>query len=185
VLGSFVTPEMDLYEIVDLSRVYVLADVSQRDIGHVGVGTAGRFWVSARPNEVVEAKVDLVYPTLNAEARTTRVRMQVRNPKLAFRPGEYGLVEFAQPARAALAVPRDAVIDTGTYTYVFVDDGGGHFTPRGVTLGAAPNDLIEIVTGLASGERVVSGATFLIDSESRLQGSLTQPAGSPGNGKTP
>ena len=177
VLGSFVTPEMDLYEIVDLSRVYVLADISQRDIGHVSVGSDGRFWVSSRPNEVVEAKVDLVYPTLNVEARTTRVRMQVRNPKLTFRPGEYGLVELSGPARTALALPRDAVIDTGTYTYVFVDEGDGRFTPRVVTLGAATDDTIEIAAGLAPGERVVSGATFLIDSESRLQASLTPSAG--------
>ncbi len=92
VLGSYVTPEMALYEIVDLSRVYVVADVFQRDIASIHVGTEGRFTPSQQPDKVLSAKVDLIYPQLNAEARTTRVRMQVRNDRLELRPGQYGNV---------------------------------------------------------------------------------------------
>jgi Cu(I)/Ag(I) efflux system membrane fusion protein len=177
VIGSYVTPEMSLYEIQDLSRVYVVADVFQRDIEFVRVGTTGRFVPSRRPEEAIEVRVDLIYPTLNAEARTTRVRMQVANPKgVTFRPGEYGSVEFATPARRALTVPRDAVVDTGLYTYVFVVQGEGVFSPREVTVGEEQGEMLTILSGIAPGDRVVSGATFLIDSESRLQASAAQVA---------
>ena len=113
VVGSYVTPEMSLYEIQDLSRVYVVADVFQRDIELLQKGTAGRFTSSRRSDQPVDVRVDLVYPTLNVEARTTRVRMEIKNSKgTTFRPGEYGWVEFATPERKTMTVPRDAVIDT-------------------------------------------------------------------------
>jgi len=177
VAGSYVTPEMALYEIQDLSRVYVLADVFQRDAGIVQVGTSGRFVPTRRPDLAVEAQVDLVYPSLNAEARTTRVRMQIKNAKgLTFRPGEYGAVEFETRARRAVVVPRDAVVDTGLHTYVFVVEGEGVFSPREVVLGDEQGEAITVLAGLAAQERVVSGATFLIDSESRLQAAAMQAA---------
>jgi len=192
VVGSYVTPEMTLYEIQDLSQVYVVADVFQRDVGFLQKGTAGRFVSARRPDEAIDVHVDLVYPSLNAEARTTRVRMQIKNPKgMAFRPGEYGSVEFATPARRALTVPRDAVVDTGLHTYVFVVQGEGTFSPREVTLGDEQGDMLTILSGVSPGDRVVSGATFLIDSESRLQASAAQVAisapaeptnGNPGDG---
>ncbi len=174
VLGSYVTPEMALYEIVDLSKVYVVADVFQRDIGSIHVGTEGRFSPSQQPDAVVSAKVDLVYPQLNAEARTTRVRMQVRNDRLELRPGQYGSVEFSLASRKVVVVPRDAVVDTGRFVYVFVAEDGGRFAPRVVSLGNELDDGVEVLAGVAAGERVVSGATFLVDSESRLRASLAQ-----------
>ena len=173
VAGSYVTPEMVLYAIQDLSHVYVLTDVFQRDIGVVQVGTTGRFIPARRPDLAVEAQVDLIYPTLNAEARTTRVRMQVRNAKgRSFRPGEYGSVEFEARARTAVTVPRDALIDTGLHVYAFVVEGEGVFSPREITIGEDQGELVTVVEGIAKGERVVSGATFLIDSESRLQAAM-------------
>jgi len=177
VLGSYVTPEMALYEIVDLSKVYVVADVFQRDVGAIRVGTEGRFTPSQEPSAVLAAKVDLVYPQLNAEARTTRVRMQVKNEKLALRPGQYGNVDFVLEPRRIVVIPRDAIVDTGRAVYVFVDEGGGRYTPRAVTLGKELDDVAEVLAGVNAGERVVSSATFLIDSESRLQASLAQVAG--------
>jgi Cu(I)/Ag(I) efflux system membrane fusion protein len=177
VAGSYVTPEMMLYEIQDLSRVYVIADVFQQDIAFLHKGTVGRFVPTRRPDQVIDARVDLLYPTLNAEARTTRVRMQVKIPTgVTIRPGEYGSVEFATPARKALTVPRDAVVDTGLHTYVFVVHGEGTFSPREVVLGGDQGDQATILSGLSPGDRVVSGATFLIDSESRLQASAAQAA---------
>jgi Cu(I)/Ag(I) efflux system membrane fusion protein len=177
VVGSYVTPEMSLYEIQDLSQVYVVADVFQRDIAFVQMGTVGLFVPSRRPDEAIEVKVDLIYPTLNSEARTTRVRMQVKNPKgITFRPGEYGSVEFATPARRAMTVPRDAVVDTGLYTYAFVVQGEGVFSPREVSVGDEQGEMLTILSGVSPGDRVVSGATFLIDSESRLQASAAQAA---------
>ena len=172
VLGSYVTPEMALYEIVDLSKVYIVADIFQQHSGRVPVGTTGRFASSNRKDVTAEAKVDLVYPQVNLEARTTRVRMQVQNSKLGLLPGEYGYVEFVGAGQTALTVPRDAIIDTGEHVYVFVEDQPGHFTPRTVQTGAEVGDTVEILAGVVKGDKVVSGATFLLDSESRLQASL-------------
>jgi Cu(I)/Ag(I) efflux system membrane fusion protein len=178
VLGSFVTPEMDLYEIVDLSRVYILADVPEGALGTIKEGTVGRFTKQGEGAEPIEAKVDLIYPSLNLEARTTRVRMVVKNTKLALRPGEFGVVEFATAPRRALVVPRDAVVDTGARTYVYVEGGNGRYTPRSVVVGAEAPPEVEIIEGLSPGERVVSGATFMIDSESALQASVAAPGSS-------
>jgi hypothetical protein len=173
VLGSYVTPEMTLYEIVDLSRVYVVADVFPRDIGSIHVGTEGRFASAQQPDRVLVAKVDLIYPQLNAEARTTRVRMQLRNDPLELRPGQYGTVEFAPKPGRILVVPREAIVDTGHAIYVFVDEGDGRYTPRAVRVGRElAETFAEVLAGVSAGERVVSSATFLIDSESRLQASL-------------
>ncbi len=177
VAGSYVTPEMALYEIQDLSQVYVVADVFQQDVGFLQKGTAGRFIPARSPDQAIEVRVDLIYPTLNAEARTTRVRMQVKNPKgVTFRPGEYGSVEFATPTRKAMTVPSDAVVDTGLHTYVFVVQGEGVFSPREVVVGDEQGEMLTILNGVSPGDRVVSGATFLIDSESRLQASAAQAA---------
>lgn len=174
VLGSYVTPEMALYEIVDLSRVYVVAEVFQRDIANVRVGTEGKFTSSVHPDKTLVGKIDLIYPQVAVEARTTRVRMQLDNKKLDLRPGEYGTVELALPTRKSVVVPRDAIVDTGRVQYVFVDDGNGHLTPRTVAMGGEIGDEIEILAGVSAGDRIVTSATFLVDSESRLQASLGQ-----------
>jgi Cu(I)/Ag(I) efflux system membrane fusion protein len=138
-------------------------------------GATGRFAPARRPEDGIDVRVDLVYPTLNAEARTTRVRMVVKNSKGAtLRPGDYGSVEFAAPSRRAVTIPRDAVVDTGLHTYVFVVQSEGVFSPREVALGAELDEQVTVIGGLSAGERVVSGATFLIDSESRLLASAAQ-----------
>jgi membrane fusion protein, copper/silver efflux system len=178
VLGSYVTPETALYEIVDLSRVYVIVDV----FDDVLVGTKGKLSIAGHPDLDTTATVDLVYPRVNPEARTSRVRMQIPNDKMRFLPGQYGTVRFEGTAHRAVFVPRDAVIDTGEARYVFVDEGQGRLVPRAVVLGASQADEIEIAKGVSAGERVVSGATFLVDSESRLRAAL---AASQHQGHTP
>lgn len=187
VLGSYVTPEMTLYEIQDLSRVYVVADVFLRDVPVVLVGTEGQFIPAGDGARRTMAKVDLIYPLVNAEARTRRVRMQVRSVVgKAYAPGEYGTVEFTTGKRKALGIPRDALIDTGAAQYVFVVEPEGRFIPRSVTVGGVGDgDRILIEAGLTPGERVVSGATFLIDSESRLQASVAQTTQAPPSAQTP
>jgi Cu(I)/Ag(I) efflux system membrane fusion protein len=171
--GAYVTPEMPLFTIEDRSRVYVVADVFAQDVASIKVGTPGKFTLWQRPDVSLSAKVDLIYPSVDPESRTTRVRMTVPNAKGALRPGDYGDVELAgtTPGRE-LVVPRDAVIDTGETKYVFLVDSPGQFTPRTVDVGPEQGGDIVIRSGLAAGDRVVSGATFLIDSESRLQASL-------------
>jgi membrane fusion protein, copper/silver efflux system len=167
--GSYVTPEMVLFEIQDLSHVQVIADVFEKDVSTLTLGMEGRFRSSRAPAASVTAKIDLIYPTLNVEAHTTRVRMRVPNKDHLFAPGEYGTVELALPKRKVLVVPRDAVVDTGMAAYVFVVESEGRFSPRVVTIAASDGDDTAISEGLSPGDRVVSSATFLIDSESRLQ----------------
>jgi len=175
VLGSYVTPEMTLYEIQDLSHVWVVGDVFLRDLPSATVGTAARWVPNGRPSDAVSGKIDLVYPLVNAEARTRRVRMQIENRgDKRFAPGEYGTMEITVAARHAVAIPRDALVDTGTATYVFVVEAEGRFVPRVVATSGGENDRVFVDAGLRAGERVVVGATFLIDSESRLQASFGQ-----------
>jgi Cu(I)/Ag(I) efflux system membrane fusion protein len=178
VLGSYVTPETTLYEIQDLSRVYVVADVFLVDAPHVKTGAEARFTPGGRPQDAVTGKVDLVYPVVSAEARTRRIRMQIPSvPGRAYAPGEYGVVEVTTPSRRGVTIPRDALIDTGSATYVFVVAAEGQFVPRVVATSGIANDRVVVAAGLHPGERVVAGATFLIDSESRLQASVAQAAG--------
>jgi membrane fusion protein, copper/silver efflux system len=176
VLGSYVTPEMPLYEIADLSKVYIVADVFQQSMGLIAIGTKGRFTSATRKESAIEADVDLIYPQVEAEGRTTRVRMQVKNANLTLMPGEYGYVQFEGRAQTALLVPRDALVDTGDHPYVFVEVSPGELSPRLVELGPEVRDHVEVLAGLKPGDRVVSGGTFLVDSESRLQASLAGPS---------
>jgi Cu(I)/Ag(I) efflux system membrane fusion protein len=171
VLGSYVTPETTLFEIQDLSHVWVVADVFQRDRASLSVGMQGRFRSSRDPDTEVAGKLDLIYPTVDAEARTTRARMRLSNADLRLSPGEYGTVEFRLTKRRLLVVPRSAVIDTGLAAYVYVVEGEGRFSPRSVSVVESEGEDVAIAAGVEAGDRVVSSATFLIDSESRLQAS--------------
>jgi len=173
VLGSFVTPEVPLFEIVDLSKVYIIASLYDTEREHVDVGTEARFRPADDPDRLFVAKVDLVYPTVDPSARTTRVRLQVKTTDASLLPGAYGNVEFAATGGAAVTVPRDAVVDTGREVYVFVVEGSGHYVPRRVDLGPeTAGDRVVVRRGLSAKQEVVSGATFLIDSESRLRAAL-------------
>lgn len=180
VLGAYAQPETTLYEILDLSHVYVVADVFQRDIGAVDVGTDAIYRPQGETGTTHPAKIDLVYPQMDVRARTTRVRTQVANPAFVLRPGQYGTLEIARRPRTSIVIPRDAVIDTGQAAYVFVDAGGGSYQPRVIKLGGSvSDDAFEVREGLGPGERVVSSATFLIDSESRLRASITKTSAAP------
>ncbi|MCS6899027.1 MAG: efflux RND transporter periplasmic adaptor subunit [Myxococcales bacterium] len=169
-LGAYVTPEMPLYEIVDFSRVYLVADVLAIESLRLRVGDRGI--ASFGPDEL-PVVVDLIYPEVNDTARTLRVRLRFLGKTPVLRPGLYGAVRFALGKRRALVIPRDAVLDTGTQRHVFVDLGAGRFAPRLVAVGAEHQGRVEIHSGLKAGERVVSGAAFLIDAESRLQAAFS------------
>jgi Cu(I)/Ag(I) efflux system membrane fusion protein len=173
VQGAYVSPELALYEITDLTRVYVIAELFSRDAVAAKVGAKATF-VAQGSSAPVNGSIDLVYPQVSPDARTVKVRMVVPNPQLALSPGQIGFVELSRPARKALVVPRDAVVDTGRQQYVFVAEVDGRFTPRLVSVHASAGEEAEVDGALQAGERVVSGATFLVDSESRLQASMSQ-----------
>jgi Cu(I)/Ag(I) efflux system membrane fusion protein len=173
VQGAFVTPEAVLYEIVDPSRVYVVASLPESRAREVTVGQAARFLAGDVDAVGAAGKIDLIYPELDRSARSVKLRLSLDNAQGHISPGQFGRVELALAAEPTVAVPRDGVIDTGHGAYVFIDEGQGHFRAAPVETGAAlPEDELEIRKGVAAGERVVSGAAFLLDSESRLRASL-------------
>lgn len=182
VLGQYATPEMTLYELSDLSRVWVVASLYERDLARVRRGMSARFAAAGEVGAPIAARVELVEPSVGAETRTARVRLSVANPSMRLRPGQYGDVSFSLPGAASLVVPRDAVADTGAAQYVFVDAGGGRFEPRRVRTGVLSGEDLEVTEGLREGERVVARGSFMVDSESRLQAALAATPAAPDAG---
>lgn len=178
VLGLYATPETELYRIADLSRVWIIASVHERDLARVSLGLSGRFVATAAGIETPRvARVTLVEPSVSVETRTARVRLELPNPSLALRPGQFGDVIFdaildAGAADRGWTIPRDAVIDTGRQQYVFVERGNGLFEPRAVRVGSLVGERWEVLEGLVEGERVVTRGAFMVDSESRLRAAL-------------
>jgi len=179
VLGSRADPEMVLYEIADLSSLWVIASVHERDLAAVQVGTTARFLMNRPGAEPLVGKVDLVEPLLEESTRSARVRLVLKNEGLLLRPGQYGEVEFELPATPGLFVPGDAVIRTGQYDYVYVQTEPDRFEPRRVTTGSSRDGRVQVLSGVAAGERVVTRGSFMLDSESRLKASLEAGPSSP------
>jgi Cu(I)/Ag(I) efflux system membrane fusion protein len=174
------------FEIVDLSRVWVLADAYETDLRQVKVGTPATLTLKAFPNRSFEGRVAFIDPFLDPKTRTAKVRVEVPNPKGELKPEMFGEVVFKGTSREGVRVPADAVIHSGTKSVVFVALGGGKFEPREVQLGEGDSEFVEVVSGLQAGEGVVTRANFLIDSESRLRASLAALAsGSPAPAKQP
>lgn len=163
-----------LYRIVDLSTVWVLADVFEQDLGQVRRGQDVTIGVPAYPGRSFTGRVAFIYPNLNPPTRTAKVRIEVANPDLALKTEMYATVEIAAPQGSApvLAVPESAVLDTGTRQTVLVDRGEGRFEPRAVTLGARGDGYVAVLAGLREGEKVVTSANFLIDADSNLRAAL-------------
>jgi len=173
--GMYVEPPMDLYTIADLSRVWVLADLYEYEVPYVRVGQAASFapvGVEVSSPEL-EATVAFVAPTVGRKTRTVKVRLELPNEDGRLRPGAYGTVRLEIPLEAALVVPADAVLDTGTRQLAFVQVGEGRFEPRAVTLGARAGGSVQVLEGLDEGEQVVTRAQFMLDSESRLRATPT------------
>ena len=172
--GMRFTPGMTLYRIADLSRVWVIADVYEQDLGRVQVGQAATIAVDAFPDRRFDARVTFLYPTLNTATRTTPVRLELDNAEGLLRPGMFAHVDLADGGdRARLTVPRSALIDTGERQVVLRVAGEGKFAPQPVTVGQRGRDRVEILDGLAEGDEVVVAANFLIDAESNLKAALS------------
>lgn len=171
VLGARAEPETVLYEIADLSSVWIVASVFERDLKAVRVGMTAEF-TTAQQSEPLTARVDLVEPLLEEATRTARVRLVVPNRQGQLRPGQYGEVVFELPASPGLFVPHDAVIRTGEHDYVYVATGPERFEPRIVRTGVSAEGKVEVLSGVSEGDRVVTRGSFMLDSESRLQASL-------------
>jgi Cu(I)/Ag(I) efflux system membrane fusion protein len=160
------------YEITDLSTVWVLADVYQSELSKVKNGMPAELTLQAFPNRTFKGKVLFLDPLLGKETRTAKVRLEFPNPKGELRPEMFGEVVLKSAEREGLRIPADAVVRSGTRDVVFVAVGDGKFRPREVQLGASDGEAVEVVRGLEQGEKVVTRANFLVDSESRLRASL-------------
>ncbi len=172
--GMRFAPGDTLYRVVDLSSIWILADVFEQDLASVHVGDPADASVVAYPGRKFTGTVAFVYPTTDEATRTTKVRIELANPELLLKGDMYATVEIAAPGAAGrvLALPASAVLDNGRQQTVLIDRGEGRFEPRRVKLGARANDYVEIVEGVAAGEKAVVGANFLIDAESNLRAAL-------------
>ncbi|MCI0415029.1 efflux RND transporter periplasmic adaptor subunit [bacterium] len=170
--GMYVTPELELYTIVDLSTVWLLADIYEKDLPFIKMGQSVRVQFPYAEQPPMNVKVDFFYPYLDPNTRTGQVRIQLRNPNSQFKPDQFVNVVLQTPEKTVLVVPNDAVLNTGDKQYVFVELGSGYFDPRQVQIGIQTKEGTEIATGVKEGERVVTAANFLLDSEARLRGVL-------------
>jgi Cu(I)/Ag(I) efflux system membrane fusion protein len=181
VQGMRFMPGEALFEIADLSSVWLLADVSEQDIGLVHLGQEAKLGIVAYPGKAFSGKVIFLYPTIDAATRTAKVRIELANPGGLLKPAMFANVELAagQARGEVLAVPESAVLDSGARQVVLVRRGEGLFEPRTVRLGMRADGYIEIAEGLQAGEEVVVRANFLIDAESNLKAAL-ETFGGPG-----
>jgi Cu(I)/Ag(I) efflux system membrane fusion protein len=170
--GLYVAAGTEVFQIADLSTVWVLIDVYESDIPRIRVGQQASFELRAYQGRRFSGRVGFIYPALNTGSRTLQARVELKNPSLELRPGMYGDVVLDLGAAEAVVIPSDALIDTGEQQYVFVDRGGGRFEPRRVQAGWSGNGKTAVLEGLAAGERVVTTANFLLDSESRLRAAV-------------
>jgi len=174
VQGMRFGPGESLYQIADLSSVWVMADVAEQDIGRVSTGARAKLRVDAYPERAFEGTIAYIYPTMNAQTRTIPVRIELANPGGLLKPAMYAQVELpGASARGAVPVlPLSAVIDSGTRQVALVETGEGRFEPRQLKLGARDESYVEVLNGVNEGERVVTAGNFLIDSESNLKAAL-------------
>jgi len=173
--GTWMLPTDIVMTIGDLSSVWVLADVFEGEADWVKQGQSAEVRLPSLPDRVWEGTVEYIYPNLDPETRTLKVRMRFDNPDEVLKPNMLAEVTiFGGPKRDALAVPREALIETGKQQRVVIAEGDGRFKPREVTVGVERGNWVEISSGLAEDEQVVVSGQFLIDSESSLQASLSR-----------
>jgi membrane fusion protein, copper/silver efflux system len=179
-LGQRVMPGDPLYKIADLSVVWLEGEIFERDLPALHIGGEATATFQALPGVERRGRIAYIYPTLNAETRTARVRVELANPDLALKPGMYATLRFSGQIAEGLSVPRSAVLATGRRNLVFQKAPDGRFVPRDVELGLAVDDRVQILRGLTAGDTVVASATFLIDAESNLGSQLGGMGNMPG-----
>jgi Cu(I)/Ag(I) efflux system membrane fusion protein/cobalt-zinc-cadmium efflux system membrane fusion protein len=181
--NKFFEPNTRLYTVADLSTVWVMAQVFQSDVGRIRAGDTASITVDAYAGQSFSGRVDFIYPDVDPATRTTRVRLVLPNPGLRLTPGMFANVTLRVFLGQQLTIPASGLLQSGTRSIVFVDEGSGSLQPRDVELGPRVGDDFVVTRGLRAGERVVTSANFLIDSESQLQAALRSFAPPPAAGK--
>ena len=175
--GMNVMPGMALFKLADLSVVWLLADIYEYELPLIRLGQQATIQLSYIPGQTFTGKAVYIYPSLNPETRTAKVRFEFPNPDGRLKPEMYANAEIKVRLGQKLAVPEGAIIDTGVRQMAIIDKGSGYFEPRDVKVGAKVDNYYEVIKGLKAGERVVTSANFLIDSESKLKEAVGGMAG--------
>ncbi len=172
VQGQHVTAGMSLYTVADLSVVWVEADVYEHELSLVREGMPASVTVNAYPEDQFRGRIIYIYPYVEEQTRTVRVRAELSNPRGRLKPGMYANVALDATIGEGVVVPANALLDSGTEQYVFLSQGGGYFEPRSVAVGQRLGEAVQILEGLDGTEMVATNATFFIDSESQLRAAL-------------
>ncbi|MFN0087155.1 MAG: efflux RND transporter periplasmic adaptor subunit [Blastocatellia bacterium] len=181
-----VTPETELYTIADLSTIWVMADIYEYEAPEIKIGQPATVTLSYFPGRPYRGKVTYINPQLDNATRTLKVRVEIANPDFALKPDMFVNVELGISYGRQIVVPQEAVLDSGAEQMVFVAHEGGYFEPRKVRLGANADHEFIVLDGLKAGERIVTSANFLIDSESKLKaaaGGMGMPGMNHGGGR--
>ena len=170
--NKYAQPDTRLYTVADLSTIWVFAQVFQNDLGRLKVGDSATLTVDTYPGRSFMGRVDFIYPDIDMSTRTARVRLVFQNPDLKLTPGMFVNVALKIPMGQQLVIPATGVLQSGTRQIAFVDQGDGNLEPREIQLGARVGDNFIVLKGLKAGEKIITSANFLIDSESQLQAAL-------------
>ena len=166
--GQAVQAGTEIYVVADLSSVWVDAQVRESDATDLRVGSGADLEFATYPGRTYKGRVTFLYPTMAEQTRSLRARIAIANADGRLKPGMYATVRLSSPTRSALTVPRSAVLQTGERAVVFVDQGKGALRPVDVVTGRSAGEYVEVLSGLEPGQRVVTSAQFLLDSESNL-----------------
>jgi Cu(I)/Ag(I) efflux system membrane fusion protein len=158
-----------LFDIVDLSNVWVIADIYTYELPLIRKGQTAKISLSNLPGKEILSKIDYIYPTFSGQTRTAKVRFVIPNARGELKPQMFTNVEIRVDLGKKLAIPEDAFIDAGAKQVVYVDKGDGYFEPREVKLGLRADGMVEVIQGLRQGEKIAASANFMIDSEAKLK----------------
>ena len=170
--NEYVQPDTKLYTIADLSTVWVYANVFQNDVGKLKPGDQAQVTVDAYPGRHFNGRIDQILPQVDMTTRTVRVRLVFSNPGVILKPGMYVNVAISVRLGRQIVIPASAVLQTGTRAVAFIDHGNGNLEPRTIEIGPQLDDSVVVLSGLKAGEKVVSSANFLVDSEAQLQAAV-------------
>ena len=171
--GQYITPEISTFKVADLSTIWAVGQIFEYEVPVVKIGQAATIeFPYGQSRRVVTGRITYIYPDINPETRRARVRIEFRNPGLEFKPETYVTVVIQTPPHHELALPKEAVIDTGDKQYAILAHPNGYFEPREIKTGAPSDEFYPLVSGLQKGDRVVTSAQFLIDSETNLKAAM-------------
>lgn len=171
--GQYVTPDMSTFKIADLSTIWVLGQVFEYELRTIKLGQEAQIeFPYGQSTRTLTGRVTFVYPEIDPQTRRAKVRIEFANPGLEFKPQSYVTVVLKTPGGNQLALPKEAVIDDGNRQYAILAQPHGYFEPREIKVGPPVDDYFPLISGLVAGDRIVTSAQFLVDSETNLQAAM-------------